>query len=70
MLGRLIRVAERGISSAAISLSFIDQEILSRTKNIHAQSVLKKFEKEKYKKEHNVLYSFHAPESCALVKAS
>jgi IS5 family transposase len=62
MLGRLIRVCERGISSAELTLSFIDQEILSRAKNIHAQSVLKKFEKEEYKKEHNVLYSFHAPE--------
>jgi IS5 family transposase len=62
MLGRLIRICERGITSAAISLSIIDQEILNRAKNIHAQSALKKFEKEEYKKDHDVLYSFHAPE--------
>jgi IS5 family transposase len=62
LLGRLIRVCERGISSAELFLSAIDQEILNRASKIHAQSVLKKFEKEEYKKENDVLYSFHAPE--------
>ncbi len=62
LLGRLIRVCERGIASAAISLSAVDQDILNRAIKIHAQSVLKKLEKEEYKKENDVLYSFHAPE--------
>lgn len=62
LLGRLIRVCERGISSTELTLSVIDQEVLNRANKIHAQSVLKKFEKEEYKKENDVLYSFHAPE--------
>lgn len=62
LLGRLIRVCERGIASAELSLSVVDQEVLNRAIKIHAQSVLKKFEKEEYKKENDVLYSFHAPE--------
>ena len=62
LLGRLIRVCERGISSSDIRLSPVDQEILKRAKQIHAQSVLQKVEKEEYKKDNKVLYSFHADE--------
>lgn len=62
LLGRLIRGCERSILSAGLSISVTDQEILTRAKNIHAQSVLKKPEKEKYKQENKILYSFHAIE--------
>lgn len=62
LLGRLIRVCDRSIENSKISLSIIDQEKLCRIKKIHAQSVLKKPEKELYKEENKVLYSFHKPE--------
>jgi len=62
LLGRLIRICDRGIEKSKISLSIIDQEKFSRIKRIHAQSVLKKAEKDLYKEENKVLYSFHAPE--------
>lgn len=62
LLGRLIRICERGVLKGALTLSAIDQEILDIAKKIHAQSVLKKNEKEEYKKESKILYSFHAPE--------
>ena len=62
LLGRLIRICERGVSNAELSLSFIDQKTLTKAKKIHAQSVLKKFEKADYKKENSILYSFCAPE--------
>ena len=60
LLGRLIRVFERGASDIILSLN--QGEILSRVKKIHAQSCLNKREKDKYKESNNVLYSFHAPE--------
>jgi len=60
LLGRLLRICERGI--AKLQLSESEAETLSRAKKIHAQSVLKKQEKEAYKLENNILYSFHAPE--------
>jgi IS5 family transposase len=62
LLGRLIRICERGIIKSNLILSFSDQETLFKSKKIHAQSVLKKYEKEEYKKDHKVLYSFHASE--------
>ena len=62
LLGRLIRVCDRSVSELGLSLSECDSEILSRVKKIHAQSVLKKKEKDTYKETHSVLYSFHAPE--------
>ncbi len=62
LLGRLIRVCDRGIEKSGIFLSIIDQEKFSKIKKIHAQSVLKKAEKALYKEENKVLYSFHAPE--------
>lgn len=61
-LGRLIRVCDRGIEKAQLVLSESDHTILVRAKNIHAQSVLGKKEKDMYKKEHKIIYSFHAPE--------
>lgn len=62
LLGRLIRICDRGIEEIKISLSLIDQEKLSKIKSIQAQSVLKKAEKKKYKESNKILYSFHAPE--------
>ena len=62
LLGRLIRICQRGIESLNLTLSDKQREVLSRVKQIHAQSVLKKPEKDKYKEENNILYSFHAPE--------
>ena len=62
LLGRLIRICERAIEKQGFFLSVSDSEILSRVKKIHAQSVLKKAEKETYKKLHSILYSFHATE--------
>ena len=62
LLGRLIRICERGISEKALSLAVKEAEILERARSIHAQSVLKKAEKVAYKESHKVLYSFHAPE--------
>lgn len=64
LLGRLIRVCERGIERGAISreISYADQEILSKAKRIYAQSALTKVEKILYKKEEKILYSFHADE--------
>jgi len=60
LLGRLIRVFERG--ALDIVLSAHQGEILNRVKKIHAQSCLNKREKDKYKESNKVLYSFHAPE--------
>jgi IS5 family transposase len=62
LLGRLIRGSERKISGLGLSLSIADQEVMTKAKRIHAQSVLKKAEKEKYKEDNSILYSFHAPE--------
>ena len=61
-LGRLIRICQRGIKESKLELSAEDSAILSRVKNIHAQSVLKKKDKDIYKKEQKIIYSFHAPE--------
>ena len=60
LLGRLIRVCERGIASQQLSLS--TNEILKKVKQIHSQSILNKAEKDKYKETNKVLYSFHATE--------
>lgn len=61
-LGRLIRICQRGIEKSKLELSEEDGAILSRAKNIHAQSILKKKDKDIYKKENKIIYSFHAPE--------
>ena len=61
-LGRLIRICQRGIEESKLELSAEDSAILTRVKNIHAQSVLKKKDKDIYKKEQKIIYSFHAPE--------
>ena len=61
-LGRLIRIAIRGIEKSKCELSENDAAILFRVKNIHAQSILKKKDKDIYKKENKIIYSFHAPE--------
>ena len=61
-LGRLIRICQRGIEKSKLELSEEDGAILSRAKNIHAQSILKKKDKDLYKKENKIIYSFHAPE--------
>ena len=61
-LGRLIRICRRGIEESKLELSAEDSAILTRVKNIHAQSVLKKKDKDIYKKKHKIIYSFHAPE--------
>jgi IS5 family transposase len=61
-LGRLLRICQRGIEKSKLVLSEEDGVILSRTKNIHAQSILKKKDKDIYKKENKIIYSFHAPE--------
>ena len=61
-LGRLIRICERSLEAREIPLSAKEKEVLSRVKKIHAQSVLGKTEKQKYKQENDVLYSFHAME--------
>ena len=61
-LGRLIRICQRGIEKSKLELSEKDSAILSRAKNIHAQSILKKKDKDIYKQENKIIYSFHAPE--------
>lgn len=61
-LGRLLRICQRGIEKSKLELSEEDGAILSRAKNIHAQSILKKKDKDLYKKENKIIYSFHAPE--------
>ena len=61
-LGRLIRICQRAIEKSKLELSEEDCAILSRAKNIHAQSILKKKDKNIYKKENKIIYSFHAPE--------
>jgi IS5 family transposase len=61
-LGRLIRICQRGIEELKLELSEKDSAILSRVKNIHTQSVLNKEDKDIYKKEHKIVYSFHALE--------
>jgi IS5 family transposase len=61
-LGRLIRICQRAIEKSKLELSEEDCAILSRAKNIHAQSILKKKDKDIYKKENKIIYSFHAPE--------
>ena len=61
-LGRLILICQRGIEKSKLELSEEDGTILSRAKNIHAQSILKKKDKDIYKKENKIIYSFHAPE--------
>ena len=61
-LGRLIRVCQRGIEKSKLVLSEEDGTILFRAKNIHAQSILKKKDKDIYKQENKIIYSFHAPE--------
>ena len=61
-LGRLIRECDRQLAARQIVLDCEDKEILKRVKKIHRQSVLIGIEKEKYKEENKILYSFHAPE--------
>jgi IS5 family transposase len=61
-LGRLIRICQRAIEKSKLELSEEDCTILCRAKNIHAQSILKKKDKDIYKKENKIIYSFHAPE--------
>ena len=61
-LGRLIRICQRGIEKSKLELSEEDSAILSIAKNIYAQSILKKKDKDIYKKENKIIYSFHAPE--------
>ena len=61
-LGRLLRICRRGIEKSKLELSEEDDTILSRAKNIHAQSILKKKDKDIYKKENKIIYSFHSPE--------
>ncbi len=61
-LGRLIRICRRAIEKSKLELSEEDCAILSRAKSIHAQSILKKKDKDIYKKENKIIYSFHAPE--------
>lgn len=61
-LGRLIRICQRGIEKSKLELSEEDGTILSGAKNIHAQSILKKKDKDIYKQENKIIYSFHAPE--------
>lgn len=61
-LGRVIRMCEKAIEKSKLELSAEDTIILSRAKNIYAQSVLKKKDKDIYKKENKIVYSFHAPE--------
>ena len=61
-LGRLIRICQRGIEKSKLELSEEDGTILSRAKNIYAQSILKKKDKDIYKQENKIIYSFHAPE--------
>lgn len=60
-LGRVIRICERGIEGSKVGLEY-DASILTRAKNIHAQSVLKKKDKDVYKKDNKIIYSYHAPE--------
>jgi len=62
LLGRLIRVFERGVGKLGLELPESSQEILNKVKKIYAQSVLNKSEKEKYKETNKIIYSFHAPE--------
>ncbi len=61
-LGRLIRILERNIEKNSVIPTRDTQIILSKAKNIHAQSVLKKKDKDLYKQENKIIYSFHAPE--------
>lgn len=61
-LGRLVRICERGIEKSKLVLSVEDSAILFKAKNIQAQSILGKKDKDLYKKENKIIYSFHAPE--------
>ena len=61
-LGRLIRIFERAVETSNLELSKHNSAILLKVKNIHAQSVLKKKDKDNYKKDNAILYSFHANE--------
>ena len=54
-LGRLIRICQRAIAKSKLELSEEDCAILSRAKNIHAQSILKKKDKDIYKKENKII---------------
>ena len=67
-LGRLIRILERKVEDSNLELSKSNISILLKIKNIHAQSVLKKKAKDEYKKEHKILYSFHAEEVECIAK--
>lgn len=62
LLGRLVRICQREIAKAKLSLSAKQQEILNKIKKIQVQSILSKAEKEQYKEDNKILYSFHAPE--------
>ncbi|WP_342272279.1 transposase [Candidatus Tisiphia endosymbiont of Parasteatoda lunata] len=62
LLGRLVRICQREIAKANLSLSARQQEILNKIKKIQVQSILSKAEKEQYKEENKILYSFHAQE--------
>ncbi len=61
-LGRLIRIAMRATEQSKLALSSGDAAILAKCQNIHAQSVLNKKNKDAYKQENKIIYSFHAPE--------
>lgn len=61
-LGRLIRICERGLEERQIELIEIEKEALDKIKKIHGQSVLNKAQKQRYKQEQDIIYSFHAPE--------
>lgn len=61
-LGRLLRTAMKIVEQSGLELSASEAGVLGKAKNIHAQSVLRKKEKESYKQENKILYSFHAPE--------
>ena len=60
-LGRLIRLGIRLIESLELELSESDRVLLAKVQAIYAQSGLSKKEKESYKENHKMIYSFHAP---------
>ena len=61
-LGRLIRLFDREIENQSKELKDIEKSDLLKIKKIYAQSALTPDEKKDYKKENEILYSFHAPE--------
>ena len=61
-LGRIIRILERKISELNLEIPPTLRLILSKAKGIHAQSLLSKKDKDHYKKDNKIIYSFHATE--------